>query len=60
MTDLNQMSLRELLTLRDTRAKRYEKERKQVEEDNKRREQEAARLRDAQSRQKIRNMIENK
>lgn len=57
MTDLNLMSLRELLTLRDTRAKRYEKERKQVEDENKRREQEAARLREAQSRQKIRHSI---
>ena len=57
MNDLNLMSLRELLILRDTRAKRYEKERKQIEEENKKREQEAARLREAQSRQKIRNSI---
>lgn len=57
MTDLNQMSLRELLTLRDTRTKRYEKERKQVEDENKRREQEANKLREAQSRQRIRQSI---
>ena len=57
MSDLNLMSLRELLILRDTRAKRYEKERKMIEDENKRKEQEAARLREAQSRQKIRNSI---
>lgn len=50
MTDLNSMSLRELLTLRDTRVTRYEKERKQLEEDQRRRESEMNKQRELQSR----------
>lgn len=57
ITDLNSMSLRELFTLRDTRVKRYEKERKQVEEEQKKREAEAMRIRESQARQQARNSI---
>lgn len=60
MTDLNSMSLRELFTLRDTRVKRYEKERKQVEDEQKRREQEAIKARAAQASQNIRRSIVKK
>lgn len=50
MSDLNSMSLRELLTLRDTRVARYEKERKQLEDEQKRRESEMNRQREMQKR----------
>lgn len=57
MEDLNSMSLRELLALRDIRFKRYEKERKAIEEEQRAREAQAQRERANMERMNTRNAI---
>lgn len=57
ITDLNSMSLRELFALRDIRLKRYEKERKAIEDEQRARDAQAQKERAAMERANTRNSI---
>lgn len=57
---IDSMTLKELLSLRDIRIKRYEKERKDIEDEQRARESEASKERAELERQQRMNMIKSR